>query len=196
MPKYRGLQTVCFGKCYTMMGYWMRPFTICLFLCCAAVSCQSLPHTPTMTDTPSVTKTDAEWLEQLGPDAYRVLRQKGTERPYSSEFETLWEDGIYRCKGCGSELFASETKFDAGCGWPSFYQAIDSSRILEKRDVSHGMIRTEVLCAQCGGHLGHVFPDGYGQPTGLRYCINGISLDFDSEQDSDSESQGDSSQNP
>jgi len=178
------------------MGFWMRPLTICLFLSCAAVSCQSLPHTPTMTDTPPVTKTDAEWLEQLGPDAYRVLRQKGTERPYSSEFETLWEDGIYRCKGCGSELFGSETKFDAGCGWPSFYQAIDSSRILEKRDVSHGMIRTEVLCAKCGGHLGHVFPDGYGQPTGLRYCINGISLDFDSEQDSDSESQGDSSQNP
>ncbi|MFZ9969946.1 MAG: peptide-methionine (R)-S-oxide reductase MsrB [Bacteroidia bacterium] len=135
----------------------------------------------------TLTKTDAQWLEQLGPEAYRVLRQKGTERPFSSEFETHWEDGTYRCKGCGSELFSSQTKFDAGCGWPSFYQALDSSKVKEIRDTSHGMIRTEVVCARCNGHLGHVFPDGYGQPTGLRYCINGISLDFESAPDETAE---------
>ncbi len=121
---------------------------------------------------------DEDWKARLTPDEYRVLRQKGTERPFSSEFETLWDSGTYVCKGCGSELFHSSTKFDAGCGWPSFYQGISKDRIREIADYSHGMIRTEVVCAKCGGHLGHVFNDGYGQPTGLRYCINGISLGF------------------
>jgi len=125
-----------------------------------------------------IIKTDEEWLAQLGPEAYQVLRQKGTERPFTSEFETQWDSGTYVCKGCGQELFYSDTKFDAGCGWPSFYQAIDKTRIKEIKDFSHGMIRTEVVCSQCGGHLGHVFNDGYQQPTGLRYCINGISLGF------------------
>lgn len=129
-------------------------------------------------DSFTVQKTEAEWREQLGDAAYRVLREKGTERPYSSEFETLWDSGTYVCKGCGQELFHSSTKFDAGCGWPSFYEGIDKSRIKEILDISHGMTRTEVVCSRCGGHLGHVFNDGYGQPTGLRYCINGISLGF------------------
>lgn len=129
-------------------------------------------------DSFTVQKSEAEWREQLGDAAYRVLREKGTERPYSSEFETLWDSGTYVCKGCGQELFHSSTKFDAGCGWPSFYQGIDKSRIKEVLDTSHGMTRTEVVCSRCGGHLGHVFNDGYGQPTGLRYCINGISLGF------------------
>lgn len=125
-----------------------------------------------------INKTEEEWLEQLGPEAYRVLRQKGTERPFTGEYEKFWEAGVYVCKACGEELFKSETKFDAGCGWPSFYESIDKSKVTEQRDTSHGMIRVEVLCANCGGHLGHVFPDGYGTPTGLRYCINSVSLGF------------------
>jgi len=129
-------------------------------------------------DSFTVQKSEAEWREQLGDAAYRVLREKGTERPFSSEYETMWDSGTYVCKGCGQELFHSNTKFDAGCGWPSFYQGIDKSRIKEVLDTSHGMTRTEVVCSRCGGHLGHVFNDGYGQPTGLRYCINGISLGF------------------
>lgn len=129
-------------------------------------------------DTFKVTMTDEEWKQKLSPEEYRVLRQKGTERPFTSEYETLWDSGVYVCKGCGTELFSSETKFDAGCGWPSFYKSIDKSKVKEIPDYSHNMVRTEVVCANCGGHLGHVFNDGYGQPTGLRYCINGVSLGF------------------
>ena len=125
-----------------------------------------------------VVKTEQEWKEQLGEFSYHVLREKGTERPYTSEFETLWDSGIYVCKGCGTELFESKTKFDAGCGWPSFYQSVNKEAVMEILDKSHGMIRTEVVCKKCGGHLGHVFNDGYDQPTGLRYCINGASLGF------------------
>lgn len=128
-------------------------------------------------------KTDEEWKQILDPESYRVLRQKGTERPFSGEYEKHWEHGLYVCKGCGSELFRSETKFDAGCGWPSFYESIDKSHVVEKPDHSHGMSRVEVLCANCGGHLGHVFPDGYGTPTGLRYCINSVSLGFERKED-------------
>lgn len=131
----------------------------------------------------SVVKTEAEWRQQLGPDAYRVLREKGTERPFTSPFETEWDAGIYVCKGCGTELFESKTKFDAGCGWPSFYQAVDKKAVKEIVDRTLGMTRTEVVCAACGGHLGHVFNDGYGQPTGLRYCINGVSLGFKKKED-------------
>ena len=125
-----------------------------------------------------INKSEEEWLQELGEEAYRVLRQKGTERPFSGEYEKYWEPGVYVCKGCGTELFRSETKFDAGCGWPSFYEAMDKSHVIEKTDKSHGMIRTEVLCANCGGHLGHVFDDGYVTPTGMRYCINSVSLGF------------------
>lgn len=125
-----------------------------------------------------VVKTEREWKDQLDDFSYHVLREKGTERPYTSEYETLWDSGVYVCKGCGAELFESKTKFDAGCGWPSFYQSINKDAILEILDKSHGMIRTEVVCRKCGGHLGHVFNDGYDQPTGLRYCINGASLGF------------------
>lgn len=130
-----------------------------------------------------VEKSEEEWRKILDPASYHVLRMKGTERPYSSEFETFWEPGVYVCKGCGAELFESKTKFDAGCGWPSFYQSIDKKAIKEVLDKSHGMIRTEVVCASCGGHLGHVFNDGFDQPTGLRYCINGISLGFKKKED-------------
>ena len=125
-----------------------------------------------------INKTEEEWLELLGEESYRVLRKKGTERPFTGEYERFWEPGVYVCKGCGAELFESKTKFDAGCGWPSFYETIDKSHVLEIIDKSHGMIRTEVVCANCQGHLGHVFDDGYGTPTGMRYCINSVSLGF------------------
>lgn len=132
-----------------------------------------------------IIKTEQEWLEQLGEAAYKVLRMKGTERPFSGEYEKFWEPGIYVCKGCGTELFEAKAKFDAGCGWPSFYQSINKSNIIERIDKGHGMIRTEVLCANCEGHLGHLFDDGYGTPTGMRYCINSVSLGFQKKDNQD-----------
>ena len=122
-----------------------------------------------------IEKSEAEWREQLAPEQYRVLREKGTERAFTGAYWDAKTPGIYRCAGCGEELFTSETKFDSGCGWPSFYQPI-SDTIEYIEDSSHGMKRVEVRCANCGSHLGHVFPDGYGTPTGDRYCINSISL--------------------
>jgi peptide-methionine (R)-S-oxide reductase len=121
--------------------------------------------------------TESDWKERLSPDEFRVLRQAGTERPHSGKFNMHFEDGKYRCNACGNPLFDSETKFDAGCGWPSFDRAIPGS-IEERKDSSHGMVRTEVLCANCQSHLGHVFPDGPTE-TGNRYCINSVSIDFE-----------------
>lgn len=126
-----------------------------------------------------IEKSEEEWKKQLDEEAYRVLRQKGTERPFSGKYYYQNDTGVYICRGCGTPLFTSQTKFDAGCGWPSFYQPITSDAIIEQLDLSHGMIRTEVICAKCGGHLGHVFDDAPDQPTGLRYCINSVSLDFE-----------------
>jgi len=122
-----------------------------------------------------VEKTDAEWRAQLTPEQYRVLRAKGTEPPFSGEYDHSFDDGTYHCAGCGAPLFTSEAKYDSGCGWPAFYAPASSDALDEEVDTSHGMVRTEVLCAACGGHLGHVFPDG-PRPTGLRYCINSAAL--------------------
>ncbi|GAB3676607.1 peptide-methionine (R)-S-oxide reductase MsrB [Halopiger thermotolerans] len=132
---------------------------------------------PTADDLP---ESDAEWRERLSDEEYRILREAGTEAPFSGEYVDHKEDGSYACAACGAELFDSETKFESGCGWPSFYD-VDEEKVETRLDTSHGMRRTEVLCANCGGHLGHVFEDG-PEPTGKRYCINSVALEFEDDE--------------
>jgi peptide-methionine (R)-S-oxide reductase len=132
-----------------------------------------------MTDMPT---TEAEWRIKLHPEQYQVLREAGTERPFTGKYNNTKTPGSYKCAGCGTELFSSDAKFESGSGWPSFYEALDPEKIKEVEDNSHGMVRTEVRCATCDGHLGHLFPDG-PNPTGMRYCINSAALELEESAD-------------
>lgn len=130
------------------------------------------------TTTDKVTRTEEEWRKILTPEQYQVLREKGTERAFTGKYDQIFSKGTYLCAACGNPLFSSETKFNSGCGWPAFYLALAGDRVKLQKDTSHGMVRTEVLCARCGSHLGHVFDDAPDQPTGQRYCINSVALKF------------------
>ena len=129
-------------------------------------------------------RSEEEWKQLLSDKQYRILREKGTERPFSGDFLHNKDAGVYKCAGCGLALFRSDGKFDSGCGWPSFFEPLEGAHITETVDTSHGMVRTEITCSRCGGHLGHVFTDGPA-PTGLRYCVNSVSIDFDKDETAD-----------
>ncbi len=159
------------------------------FLMFSAASCQTSTNTKTINSTPGTTmnsdfnKTDEEWKKILTEDQYYVLRQKGTEPAYQGKYTMNFEKGMYTCAGCGYELFTSDQKFESHCGWPSFDNEIGGGERVKKiKDVSHGMIRTEIICARCGGHLGHIFDDGPTK-TGQRYCVNSLSINFKPEKD-------------
>ena len=124
-----------------------------------------------------INKPEEQWKLELDPESYYVLREKGTEQPFTGKYDNFFEEGMYVCKACSNPLFTSKTKYNSGCGWPAYYDAIDKGAIETKTDYAHGMIRTEIMCAKCRSHLGHVFEDG-PDPTGLRYCVNSLSLDF------------------
>lgn len=141
-------------------------------------SCEAQQKKETGKSEFKVNKTEQQWKQELSREQFNVLRLAGTEMPGTGKYNLHFEDGIYKCAACGAKLFASEAKFETDCGWPSFDKALGENTVTERRDLSHGMVRTEILCSNCGGHLGHVFDDG-PTSTGLRYCINSVSMDFD-----------------
>lgn len=150
---------------------------IIILLIFSACNTSTLRKSTSMAPTEKINLSETEWKEKLTEEQYSVLRLKATEKPFSGKYYKLNDKGIYCCAACGNELFSSETKFDAGCGWPSFYDAIAEDKIETRQDTSFNMERTEIICAKCGGHLGHLFDDGPA-PTGKRYCVNSISLGF------------------
>jgi len=152
--------------------------SISIVACAQSTDKNSKKSTSVAMDTFEIKKSDDEWRKLLTPVQFGILREKGTERPFTGEYDKFFEEGTYYCAACGTELFTSKTKYNSGCGWPAFYEPSVNKNIVEKKDVSYGMIRIEVMCAKCGGHLGHVFEDG-PKPTGLRYCINSGSLRFE-----------------
>lgn len=158
----------------------MKNFMLSGALLMMTVSCNAQNKTEMKKDQQSfdVVKSEQEWQKQLSAEEYFVIREKGTERPFTGEYNMHFEEGSYNCRACSAPLFSSDSKFDSHCGWPSFDAGIESGAVVEKLDKTHGMIRTEILCAQCGGHLGHVFNDG-PTATGLRYCVNSLSISFD-----------------
>ncbi|MDZ7846675.1 MAG: peptide-methionine (R)-S-oxide reductase MsrB [Owenweeksia sp.] len=170
----------------------MKPFfTIMVLLgSMALLKAQSKNDLQTQKETEEmeykVKKTNEEWQAELSTEEFRVLREAGTERPFTGAYNMHFDDGVYKCAACEAALFSSDAKFESHCGWPSFDQAIGDSTVVEKVDKSHGMVRTEILCANCGSHLGHVFNDGPTE-TGMRYCINSVSLGFDGEKEKASE---------
>jgi peptide-methionine (R)-S-oxide reductase len=167
---------IIFGMTMTRAPLYLTLIAAVLACRAAAPAAQKGPKMNTA-HTYKVTKTDAEWKETLTPEQYRILRQKGTERPFSNEFNDNHAKGTYVCAACGQPVFSSDAKFESGTGWPSFYQPIDKGAVEEETDRALGMKRTEVLCSRCGGHLGHVFDDG-PKPTGLRYCMNSGAMKF------------------
>lgn len=158
----------------------MKLFVFLFFVLLSSNSCNTQDNSKGDIDKMKfeISKSKEEWKKILSPEEYRVLIEKGTEYPGTGEYNLFFEDGLYKCRACGNKLFESDTKFESHCGWPSFYDVSKSDAIKEIPDYSHGMVRTEVVCAKCGGHLGHVFDDG-PNPTGLRYCINSVSIKFE-----------------
>ena len=145
------------------------------------IECSATYQLPITTYPKKMDKPNDQWKKELTPEQYRVLREKGTEAPFTGQLYLNKEKGLYLCAACGNELFTSDMKFDSGCGWPSFDKEIEGGKIIQKRDVSFGMIRTEIMCANCGSHLGHIFDDGPTE-TGVRYCVNSISMKFKADQ--------------
>lgn len=165
----------------------MKKFLILVLASSFSLACSAQEEPKQKRMTVKVQKSDEEWKKELSPEQYFVLRQAGTERPYTGKYNLHFEDGDYKCAACDAVLFDSESKFESHCGWPSFDKVAENDAIIERVDRSHGMVRTEVLCANCGGHLGHVFNDGPTE-TGLRYCINSAALGFEDETKANEES--------